>query len=410
MKYVVFLGDGMADRPIASLGNLTPLGAAKHPWMDRLASNGLFGLASTIPAGMTPGSDTANLAVLGYDPKVYYSGRSPLEAASIGVDLRPDDVTYRCNLVTLAGASRVPDTVMLDYSAGEIATEDARALIELLGSRINSDGCHLYSGYSYRHCLVLHHADTGAELTPPHDFTGKPVAGRLPTGKNERLLNEIIRLSYEILSDHPVNRLRVADGKNPANAVWFWGEGRRPALTPFFDLYGLRGAVVSAVDLIQGIGVCAGMTTLRVEGATGNYHTNFAGKGAAAIEALKTGSDLVYIHVEAPDECGHHAQIREKVYSIEQIDRQIIAPVMSYLDSSGEDYAVLLMPDHPTPIELMTHTADPVPFALYRKGDQKPRKLRYDEINAADTGVFVPHAHALMAYLTGQNTAAPYEN
>lgn len=409
MKYVVFLGDGMADHPVPSLGGVTPLAAADHPHMDRLASGGLFGLAKTIPDGMTPGSDTANLAVFGYDPKVYYSGRSPLEAASIGVDLAPDDVTYRCNLVTLSGPGAVEDAVMADYSAGEIGTEEAGELIACLAARVDSDACRLYPGFSYRHCLVLKHAETGAVLTPPHDFTGKPVSGRLPAGTNAALLSDIIRLSHRLLGDHPINRKRIAAGRNPANAVWFWGEGRRPALRPFSELYDLRGAVVSAVDLIQGIGVCAGMAALPVEGATGNYRTNFAGKGAAAIRALQSGCDLVYIHVEAPDECGHHAQIAEKVFSIEQIDAQIVGPVMAYLDACGDDYAVLLMPDHPTPIEIMTHTAEPVPFALYRRGDRAAHDLRYDEASAARTGIFVPHAHELMGFMTRRSPAAPYE-
>lgn len=399
MKYVIFLGDGMADTPIPALGGRTPLEAAEHPMMDELASKGLYGLARTVPPGMAPGSDTANLAVFGYDPRQYYSGRSPLEAASIGVPLSETDVTYRCNFVTLSGPPDEPASRMADYSAGEISTEEARLLVEALNERFESGAHKLYPGFSYRNCLVLKDAATGAVLTPPHDIYNQTVADKLPCGSNAALLAGMIRHSYEILSAHPVNRARIASGKNPANAVWFWGEGRKPVLTPFIERFGLTGTVVSAVDLIQGIGVCAGLCAIRVPGATGNYRTDFAAKGEAAIRAMKDGSDFVYIHVEAPDECGHHGELAEKIFSIEQIDEKVIGPVMDYLDGSGEDYAVLLMPDHPTPLSIRTHTADPVPFALYRKGDKGQGPVHYCERTAAQTGVLVEKAHLLLPHM-----------
>ncbi len=396
MKFAVILGDGMADWAVEALGGKTPLEVANHPYMDKFAQDGIFGLVKTVPDGMKPGSDTANLSVFGYDPKQYYSGRSPLEAASLGIDLVQTDVTYRCNLVTLSGEENLRDTAMVDYSAGEISTEEARELILFLDEKLSSEGVRLYPGFSYRHCLVLNHAETGAELTPPHDFSGKPVAGRLPCGTNEALLMHWMTQAHMMLKDHPVNRARVAAGKNPANAIWFWGEGRKPALTPFFDKTGLKGAVISAVDLIQGIGRCAEMEVVKVEGATGTFETNFAGKADAAIDVLSRGADYVYVHIEAADECGHHGQVKEKVYSIEQIDSQVIRPIFDYLERCGEDYAILVLPDHPTPIQIRTHSAEPVPFALYRKGDYAGRSLRYTESDAKTTGVYEDAGHRLI--------------
>jgi 2,3-bisphosphoglycerate-independent phosphoglycerate mutase len=396
MKFAVILGDGMADWAVEALGGKTPLEVANHPYMDKFAQDGEFGLVKTVPDGMKPGSDTANLSVFGYDPKQYYSGRSPLEAASLGIDLAQTDVTYRCNLVTLSGEPNIDDTTMTDYSAGEISTEEARELILFLDERLSSEGVRLYPGFSYRHCLVLNHAETGAELTPPHDFSGKPVAGRLPSGTNEALLMHWMKEAYALLKDHPINRARVAAKKNPANAIWFWGEGRKPALTPFLEKTGLKGAVISAVDLIQGIGHCAQMEIVKVEGATGTYETNFAGKAAAAIDVLSRRADYVYLHIEAADECGHHGQVKEKVYSIEQIDAQVIKPVFAYLENCGEDYAILVLPDHPTPIQIRTHSAEPVPFALYRKGDHAGRSLHYTESEAKTTGVYEDAGYRLI--------------
>ena len=390
MKYVIFLGDGMADTPVPELDGKTPLQVAAHPNMDRMAQNGLFGLVRTVPVGMKPGSDTANLSVFGYDPKFYYSGRSPLEAASIGVDLDPDDVTYRCNFVTLSDPEHPDDAYMADYCAGEISSEEAAQLVEVFNERFGSDTVHLYPGVYYRQCLVLKHAETGAELTQPHDIPNQPVRDKFPKGTNAGLLNEMIRYAAEMFPKHPVNIRRVEQGKHPANAVWFWGEGRRPALRPFEELFGLKGAVISAVDLIQGIGKCAGMQVLKVPGATGNYKTDFSAKGRAAVDVLKNGADYVYIHVEAPDECGHQHQVKEKVYSIEQIDEKIVGPVLDYLEACGEEFCAAVLPDHPTPLEVRTHTADPVPFALYRGGRcGKNGPVRFTEEEAERTGVFV---------------------
>lgn len=399
MKTVVFLGDGMADRPVAELDGMTPLEKARTPHMDMLAQNGLFGLARTVPEGMPPGSDTANLSVFGYDPRKWYTGRSPLEAVSMGIDLSDTDVTYRCNFVTLSRAESIEDAVMDDYSAGEVSTQEAAELVDFLNVRFHTARTHLFPGISYRHCFVHYDAETGAILTPPHDISHRPVRDFLPQGQYAGLLRAMMEYSYEVLRDHPVNQRREAEGKSPANAVWLWGEGRKPSLPSFQELYGLRGAVISAVDLVQGIGLCAGLRTIKVPGATGNYHTDFAAKGTAAVEALRQGDDFVYIHVEAPDECGHRREVNEKVYAIEQIDEKIVGPVLEYLNGCGEEYAVLLMPDHPTPLDLMTHTADPVPFTLYRSGDCGLASRRFTERQAAETGVFVPEAHVLMERL-----------
>ena len=396
MKYVVVLGDGMADYPVPELGGKTPLDVARHPAMDELACRGEFGLVQTIPEGMKPGSDTANLAVMGYDPRVYYSGRSPLEAASLGIDLLPTDVTYRCNFVTLAGCDDIGNSTMLDYSAGEISSEEAAALVACLNDALSDADARLYAGLSYRHCLVLHDAETGAKLTPPHDISKQSTSGHLPAGTNAALLNRWMRRAHELLSDHPVNKQRIAQGKRPANAIWFWGEGRRPALTPFTEKTGLTGAVVSAVDLVQGIGKCAGMRVLHVPGATGTYETNFRGKAQYALDALQNGCDYVYIHMEGPDECGHQHQVNEKVYSIEQIDEQVLSPILRALGEAGEAFTVLLMPDHPTPLVLMTHVSDPVPFVLYRSGDTVKREARYCEADAKKTGANLPDASLLL--------------
>ncbi len=396
MKYAVILGDGMADWPVKELGGKTPLDVAHHPHMDKLAQNGTFGLVKTVPDGMKPGSDTANLSVFGYDPRVYYTGRSPLEAMSLGIQLDESDVTYRCNLVTLSGSDKLEETVMQDYSAGEISTEEAKELVSFLNEHLKSNGVDLFPGFSYRHCLVLRNAEDGAELTPPHDISGQPVKGKLPVGTNQVLLMRWMKSSFELLRDHPVNIARVAADKNPANAIWFWGEGRKPALMPFYEKNGLKGAVISAVDLIQGIGRCAEMEVIKVDGATGTFETNFAGKADAAIDAFSRGIDYVYIHMEAPDECGHHGQLKEKIYSIEQIDEKVLGPVMEYLENSGEDYRILLLPDHPTPLEIKTHSSDPIPFVLYQKDDDAKRAVFYNERDAKSTGIYQDSGYKLI--------------
>ncbi len=399
MKYIVVLGDGMADYKLEELGNRTPLQAANKPHIDALAREAEVGLCRTVPAGFKPGSDVANLSVMGYDPHDCYTGRSPLEAVSIGIDLKDTDVTLRCNLVTLSEEEKYEDRTMLDYSAGEISTEEARKLISYLKEHLDSDMFTLYAGVSYRHCLVVKEGKTGHELTPPHDITGKPVRGHLPEGPLGEKYRAMMERSAELLREHPINRARVAAGKNPANSVWFWGEGTKPALENFEKKFGKKGGVISAVDLVKGIGILAGMQVIEVEGATGNYDTNFAGKATAALDALLGGLDFVYIHMEAPDECGHQGDVKHKIYSIEQIDEKVVAPLCAGLRKAGEKFRMLICPDHPTPIAVRTHVSDPVPYLLYDSGKRGAGAPAYDEDSAAQTGVFVGMGWELMKKL-----------
>ena len=396
MKYIVILGDGMADRKCEELGGKTPLQAARKPHMDFIASHGVCGMVRTVPEGMPPGSDTANLSVMGFDPKIYYTGRSPLEAVSMGISLSPKDVTYRCNVVTLSSEANYEDTTMVDYSAGEITTAESTILINDLAKELNDESWQLYPGISYRHCLVLKNGGDGTDLTPPHDISGKVVGPYLPKNGNSAKLYEMMKFSREFFKDHPVNRDRIARGLNPATSVWFWGEGRKPALASFKELYGIDGAVISAVDLVKGIGICAGLTSIDVPGATGNLDSNFAGKAAAAVEALKT-CDFVYVHMEAPDECGHQGKAKDKVTAIELIDDQIVGPVLKAMQDAGEAFAIAVLPDHPTPICTRTHSGDPVPFALLRSDREVSGPAAYDEDSAAATGIFVDPGHMLIA-------------
>ena len=392
MKYAVMLGDGMADYPLEAYGNRTPLEIADTPNMDWLARGGLCGMAQTVPEGMVPGSDTANMAVFGYDPRKYYSGRSPLEAVSMGIDLKDTDVAFRCNLVTLSDEEKYEDTSMVDYSSGEISTAESAELIAYLKDHLDLEGADLYAGFSYRHCLVIHNAETGTELTPPHNITGKPIRSSLPGGRYGDFLLKLQKQSRELLKTAPVNLERIRQGKHPATSCWFWGEGTKPGLPSFRDRYGLTGAVVSAVDLVKGIGLCAGLEAPEIPGATGNYDTNFAGKAQAAIDILKD-HDFVYIHVEAPDECGHHFDPEKKIYSIEQIDRQILGPVLRYLET--QEFSLLLLPDHPTPVSIGRHMGDPVPFVLYSNvRSLEPHSESYSE-KACHTG-FVTDGFRLM--------------
>ena len=366
MKYIVMLGDGMADLPIAQLGGKTPLQVAHKPNMDFLAQNGVVGMVQTVPQGMSPGSDTANLSVMGYDPKIYYSGRSPLEAVSMGIQLQPQDVTFRCNLVTLSDEALYEDTHMVDYSAGEISTEEAAELITFLNAEMQTEFAQLFAGISYRHCLVLRNANLGSACTPPHDISLQPIAGHLPTGTYGELLLGMMKRSRELLVQHPVNLARKQNGLPMATSCWFWGEGVKPSLDLFSEKFGVTGGVISAVDLLKGIGICAGLKSVDVEGATGNIHTNFVGKAQAAVELLQNGYDFVYVHVEAPDEYGHRHDLENKIKAIEKIDELVLGTLLPKLSAMQEPYAILLMPDHPTPIDTMTHSSDPVPFALYR--------------------------------------------
>lgn len=396
MKYVVVLGDGMADYPVDSLSGKTPLEVAHKPFTDTLANLSEVGLVRTIAAGLKPGSDVANLSVLGYDPKECYTGRSPLEAASIGIPLKDTDVTARANLVTLSGEGKYEALTMEDYSAGEISTEEAKILIGYLKKELDTDENKLYAGISYRHCFVADRGKIAGDLTPPHDITGKPIKEYLPHSEAGRAYLSLMKRSYELLKNHSVNAARVKSGKRPANSLWFWGEGTKPALQNFTERYGVKGAMISAVDLLKGIGKLAGMEVIEVEGATGNYDTDFSGKAEAALAALKKGADFVYIHIEAPDECGHHGDVEHKIYSIEQIDEKVVRCVTEGLREFGEPFSVMVLPDHPTPIKTMTHCSDPVPYLIYRSNEPVIGTAKYDEAHAAASGKFVQSGVDLM--------------
>lgn len=395
MKYIVMLGDGMADLPYEGLGNKTPLQCANKPNIDALAKNGIVGMVKTVPDGIKPGSDVANLSVMGYNPLQYYTGRSPLEAVSIGIDLAPTDIAFRCNLVNLSNEPNYADKTMVDYSSDEISTEEAAELIKAVNEAFKTSEIEFHPGISYRHCMVWHNGKQNLELTPPHDISDRKITDYLP---KEQIILDMMVKSYDILKDHPVNKAREARGLRPANSIWLWGEGTKPAIAKFADKYNLKGSMISAVDLLKGIGICAGLESIEVEGATGNITTNFEGKGQAAIDTLlKDGKDFVYIHVEAPDECGHRREVENKVKSIELIDEKIVGPLIKALEDAKEDYSILVMPDHPTPLLLKTHTSDPVPFIIYRSTDKKQSNVSsYTEEEAKKTGLFIPVGHTLM--------------
>ncbi|MFO7848938.1 MAG: cofactor-independent phosphoglycerate mutase [Spirochaetia bacterium] len=404
MKYITILVDGMADYPIDELGGKTPLEAADIPVVNDLASRGEVGMVRTVPEGMSPGSDVANLSLMGYEPEVYHTGRSPLEAASMGVELSGGDVTFRCNLVTLGGTGSPEERTMLDHSAGEISNEEARKLIELVDKELGSESLRFYPGVSYRHLLVWENGPWGYELTPPHDILGQGVAGHLPGGAYGGLFLDMTKRSVELLENHPVNRKRREEGKNPANSIWIWGEGKKPRLIPFYERYGLQGAVISAVDLIYGIGILAGLRPIKVEGATGNIHTNFEGKASAAIEALSGDTDYLYLHLEAPDECGHQGDFREKIRSMEIIDRKVIGPIKEAMEASGQDFRMLVMPDHPTPVSLRTHVGEPVPYVLYdstRSGGKSDQS--FSEASGRASGKFFFNGPELLSCYLSKN-------
>jgi 2,3-bisphosphoglycerate-independent phosphoglycerate mutase len=363
MKYVIILGDGMADRPVKELSGKTPLQVASTPNMDRLAREGILGRIRTVPQGFHPGSDIANLTILGYDPREFYSGRAPLEAASIGIVLEEEDVAYRCNLVTLKYNRDKTKAVMEDYSGGHISTEEARELIHEIDVKIGSDRINFHSGVSYRHIMVWKAGATDIECTPPHDITGKDIVDYLPVGNGEDILRELMLNSAGILEGHPVNRERLRRGDKPANSVWFWGQGKKIPMPTFRQKYALEGALVSAVDLMKGIAINAGFEILEVPGITGYLDTNYVGKAEAALTALKR-VDIAYIHVEAPDEAGHSGNSMDKIRAIEDFDSLVVGTVLKGMESF-EEYRILLLPDHATPIEIKTHTDEPVPFVIY---------------------------------------------
>lgn len=393
MKYIVVLGDGMADEPLEALGGKTPLEYAQTPCMDSLASMGHMGLVQNVPSGMAPGSDVANLSVLGYDPKRSYSGRSPLEALSVGVKMEPDDVIFRTNIVTLTEEEPYAEKTILDHSSGEIATKDADVLMDAIRSAFNSETVQFYTGTSYRHIMVWKKGKL-VSLEPPHDHLGTQIGPWLP---KEPMLREMMEESFPILNAHPMNLARAEAGKHKANSLWFWGAGTKPSLQNFEEKTGLKGAMISAVDLLKGIAVGAGMKVYQVPGATGSLDTNYEGKAQAAVKALlEDGCDFVYIHVEAPDEMGHQGLIHEKVQSIEYLDQRLIALVKKAMDDSGEDYRMLILPDHPTPIRVRTHTGSPVPFLLYDSTYPEKKKAKYSEAEAAAAEDFEPDGYQLI--------------
>lgn len=393
MKYIVVLGDGMADRPVDALGGKTPLEAAVTPVMDALASKGTLGTVQNVPAGMAPGSDVANLSVLGYDPAANYSGRSPLEALSVGVAMDDDDVIFRSNLVTLTENQPYNQKIILDHSSGEISTADADVLMDAIRAEFNSDQFRFYTGTSYRHILVWKQGRI-SPLEPPHDHLGHAIGPYLP---QEAVLREMMERSYEILNNHPLNLARAAVGKHKANSLWFWGAGTKPQVQNFREKTGLTGAMISAVDLLKGIAVGAGMRVYNVPGATGSIDTNFEGKAQAAVDALlKDGCDFAYIHVEAPDEMGHQGRIQDKVKSIEYLDSRLIAPIKAAMEAAGENYRMLILPDHPTPLAIRTHTADPVPYLIYDSTRQLRKRDRLTEENARQADNFQPDGYKLL--------------
>ena len=393
MKYIVVLGDGMADRPVDALGGKTPLEAAVTPVMDALASKGTLGTVQNVPAGMAPGSDVANLSVLGYDPTANYSGRSPLEALSVGVTMDDDDVIFRSNLVTLTENQPYDQKIILDHSSGEISTADADVLMDAIRAEFNSERFRFYTGTSYRHILVWKQGRI-SPLEPPHDHLGHAIGPYLP---QEAVLREMMERSYEILNNHPLNLARAAAGKHKANSLWFWGAGTKPQVQNFREKTGLTGAMISAVDLLKGIAVGAGMRVYNVPGATGSIDTNFEGKAQAAVDALlKDGCDFAYIHVEAPDEMGHQGRIQDKVKSIEYLDSRLIAPIKAAMEAAGENYRMLILPDHPTPLAIRTHTADPVPYLIYDSTRQLRKRDRLTEESARQADNFQPDGYKLL--------------
>lgn len=395
MKYIVILGDGMADLPLEELKNKTPLQCAKKPTIDKLARKGIVGMVKTVPDGIAPGSDVANLSVMGYNPKKYYTGRSPLEAVSIGIDLADTDIAFRCNLVTLSDEINYSNKTMIDYSSDEISSQESAKLIDEINKHFKTDEIEFFAGISYRHCMIWHNGLQNLGLTPPHDISDKKIKTYLP--KND-LIYSMMSKSYDILKNHEVNLKRAEKGLHTANSIWLWGEGKKLSIPKFYDKYKLNGSVISAVDLIKGLAISAGLTSVNVEGATGNINTNFDGKGKAAInELLNNNKDFVYVHIEAPDECGHRHEIENKIKAIELIDEKIVTPIVKALDESGEDYSILVMPDHPTPLALKTHTSDSVPFVIYRSNNKMDSGIKgYDEQQAKSTGAYINEGYTLM--------------
>lgn len=398
MKYLLLLTDGMADYPVSGLGSQTPLEYARTPNIDILAQYAFIGLVKTIPEGYTPGSDVANLSVMGYDPAIYYTGRSPLEAISMGVPLNDNDLALRCNLVTLSGDEEYGNKIMLDYSAGEISSNEAGELISCLQQKLGGEKISFHSGISYRHLMVWKEAaDYKLSLTPPHDISDRKIGPYLPEGDNAEIILELMQKSQDILKEHPVNKKRRQKGLKEANSIWLWGEGRKPCLNSFYKKYGLKGSVVAAVDLVKGLGIAAGLKPVEVAGATGSIKTNFRGKAEAAIKELKNGQDFVYLHIESPDEASHQGNLEKKIWAIEQIDKEVVGIIREALDYF-EDIRVMIMPDHPTPLSLKTHTAEPVPFMIYDKNNPCYESPGIYNEKYARKGMFFESGHKLMDF------------
>ena len=393
MKYIVVLGDGMSDEPLEVLDGKTPLECAATPTMDELAAKGEIGMVQNVPFGMSPGSEIANLSVMGYDPKEVFTGRSPLEALSVGVEMEPDDIIFRCNVVTLTEEEAYPEKTILDHSSGEISTAEADELMEAIRENFNDETFQFYTGTSYRHIMVWK-AGRLAQLEPPHDHLTKVIGDYLP---KEEVLRNFMEKSFDILNDHPVNRKRAAEGKRKANSLWYWGAGTKPSLSSFEGKTGLKGAMISAVDLLKGIAVGADMKVCQVEGATGSIDTNYEGKAQAAIDSLlQAGCDFAYIHVEAPDEMGHQGELDHKILAISDLDSRIVAPIKKAMEEAGEDFRMLVLPDHPTPLRIRTHSPDPVPYVLYDSTKVRKTMKRYTEAEAQASGIFEPQGHKLL--------------
>ncbi len=403
MKYLVVVPDGAGDDKIEALGGKSPLDVADMPYTDSLAARGEVGMVRTVPPGISPGSDAANLSVMGYDPSVYLTGRSPLEAASIGIELADDDVAFRANIITLDGEGDYEDLIVKDHSAGDITTEEADQLIKAVNEAFADERREFCTGTSYRHCLIIHGGTTAMTLTPPHDILGRRCGDYMPQGEGSEELADMMKKSYGILKDHPVNKDRIARGLNPANTLWIWGQGKKPQLSPFYEKYGLKGTAISAVDLIKGIAICAKLSSVDVEGATGTIHTNYEGKADAAIREFRSGKDFVYIHVEGPDECSHQGDLDGKLTCLNLIDQRIIKPVVEALKSDGVDYKVLVVPDHRTPIAIRTHSSTPVSYVIYDSTDEKPedKSRRFCE-TSGEKGRFFENGYEMADYFFGK--------
>ncbi|HBF37113.1 MAG TPA: cofactor-independent phosphoglycerate mutase [Firmicutes bacterium] len=405
MKYLVVLGDGMADYPVPALNGKTPLQVSAKPFMDKLASLGELGIVKTVPAGLPPGSDVANLSVMGYDPHLYYTGRSPLEAASMGIELSPTDVAFRCNLVTLSETPSYREKIMIDYSSDEITTAESEVLMRDIAKALNSEQFSFYPGISYRHLMVWHNGPMKCQLTPPHDISDHPVTDHLPKGDGAAQLLSLMEESIQILKNHPINEARIQKGLRPATSIWLWGQGKKPSIKSFYEKYHLKGSVISAVDLAKGLGVCAGLKVINVPGATGNVHTNFRGKAEAALNAFKEGQDFVYLHFEAPDEAGHRGEVENKIISIEKIDSEVLGFLLQEMPKVTKDFKIMLLPDHPTPLTLKTHVSDPIPFVIYRyyPGEKVGTLRSFDEETARQTNIYIENGHTLMDHFLEKN-------